>query len=143
MGTNASAVVVLLLIGLVVLYLIVGCKLACGSKEPYGAPNYYCRWDSRRFCTLPNGDPGKCVMNGLCVPPMLMLDAPPPDGPLSSPGESPVSPTWRWRVADDPSLDSLNPLADILARETRNDYSSADVMDYVDLKAATREERGD
>ena len=132
-------VVVLILIGLVFLYATTVCKLSCGSKEPYGAYNDYCRWDSRRFCTLPNGDAGKCVMNGLCVPPMLMVEGPDVKGTgMLSPalrGRSPVARTWRWKSANDPSLDSLNSLDDIDARELRNDYSSAEVMKYVNLKA--------
>ncbi len=130
-------VIVLTLIGLALLFST--CKLSCGSQEGYGAPNYYCRWDSRRFCTLPNGDAGKCVMNGLCVPPMLMVDGPDVKGTgFLSPAtrsHSPVAPTWRWKEENDPSLGSLNTLDDIDAREMRNDYSDASVMDYVNLKA--------
>ena len=50
-------------------------------------------------------------------------------------GHSPVAPTWRWKAEDDPSLGSINTLADIEARELRNDYSDAAVMDYVNLRA--------
>ena len=55
-------------------------------------------------------------------------------------GHSPVARTWRWKAANDPSLDSLNTLDDIEARELRNDYSAASVMDYVDLKADEADE---
>ena len=143
---DVAFVIVLILIGFVLLYSSTVCKLSCGGKEAYGhgppppggAYNYYCRWDSRRFCPLPNGDAGKCVMNGLCVPPMLM-DGEGPDlkeKELLSPdtrGHSPVAPTWRWKGTGDPSLDSLNPLGEIEAQELRNDYSDASVMDYVNL----------
>ena len=136
---DVTFVIVLILIGLVLLYSTTVCKFACGAKESYGAYNDYFRWDSRRFCTLPNGDAGKCVMNGLCVPPMLMIEGPDVKGTGAlSPdtrGHSPAASTWRWKEADDPSLDSLNTLDDIEARDLRNDYSDASVMDYVNLRA--------
>jgi len=87
--------------------------------------------------TLPNGDGGKCVMNGLCVPQMLLYEGPDEKGTgWLNPdlrGHSPVAPTWRWNPENDPSLGSLNTLDDIEARELRNDYSNASVMDYVNL----------
>ncbi len=134
---DVAFVIVLVLIGFVLLYSSTVCKLSCGGKEDYGEYNDYCRWDSRRFCILPNGDAGKCVMNGLCVPPMLMTDGPQNiKQPLpNTQGHSPVAPTWRWNGADDPSLSSLNTLGVIEAQELRNDYSDASVMDYVNLKS--------
>lgn len=136
---DVTIVIVLVLIGLVLLYSTTVCNLSCGEKEGYGAPNNYCRWDSRRFCTLPNGDGGKCVMNGLCVPQMLMYEGADEKGTgWLNPdlrGHSPVAPTWRWKAEDDPSLGSINTLDDIEARELRNDYSDAAVMDYVNLRA--------
>ena len=134
---DVAFVIVLVLLGFVLLYSSTVCKLSCGEKEDYGAPNDYCRWDSRRFCILPNGDGGKCVMNALCVPPMLMTTGPENiKQPLpNTQGQSPVAPTWEWKGANDSSLDSLNTLGDIEAQELRNDYSDAAVMDYVNLKA--------
>jgi hypothetical protein len=138
--------IVLVLIGLVLLYSATVCKLSCGGKESYGAFNDYCRWDSRRFCTLPDGAAGKCVMNGLCVPPMLKVDGPSlpalkAAGVLSpaTRSHSPVAKTWRWKEGSDPSLDTLDTLDAIEARDLRNDYSDASVMDYVDLKADAAE----
>lgn len=132
---DVTIVIVLVLIGLVLLYSSTVCKLSCGEKEAYGAYNDYCRWDSRRFCTLPNGDGGKCVMNSLCVPQMLLYEGADEKGTgWLSPalrGHSPVAPTWRWNA--EPG--SLNTLDDIEARDLRNDYSDAAVMDYVNLKA--------
>ena len=136
---DVTIVIVLVLIGLVLLYSSTVCNLSCGEKEAYGAYNDYCRWDSRRFCTLPNGDGGKCVMNGLCVPQMLMYEGADEKGTgWLNPdlrGHSPVAPTWRWKAEDDPSLGSINTLDDIEAQELRNDYSDAAVMDYVNLRA--------
>ena len=139
---DVAFVIVLVLIGFVLLYSSTVCKLSCGEKEDYGAYNDYCRWDSRRFCILPNGHGGKCVMNGLCVPPMLMTTGPENiKQPLpDTQGQSPVAPTWKWKGANDSSLDSLNPLGDIEAQELRNDYSDAAVMDYVNLKAENNNE---
>ncbi len=71
---DVTIVIVLVLIGLVLLYSSTVCNLSCSEKEAYGAYNDYCRWDSRRFCTLPNGESGKYVMNGLCVPQMLLYE---------------------------------------------------------------------
>ena len=123
---SVAFVIVLLLLGLVLLYASTVCNLSCGGKESYGDFNEYCRWDSRRFCILPNGDGGKCVMNGLCVPSMLMTDGPENiKQPLpDTQGQSPVAPTWKWKG------ETGIPLEDM-----RNDYSDASVMDYVDLLA--------
>ncbi len=131
---NVLLICILLLLGLALLYSASTCNLTCPGRtqERYGDYNTYCRWDSRRFCTMQNGNPGKCVMNGLCVPQMLAYTGPDLQGtPATSPvwlPHSPVSPTWEWNA---PTLDTLEPVGEVDARDNRNDFSNRDVMQYV------------
>lgn len=133
MSSNKLSVSILLLVGVLLVYVIAG-NGAGTIKESYGEYNQYCRWDSRRFCTLENGEGGKCVMNGLCVPQMLFYEGPTIRGtgwlsPETTP-HSPVAPTWRW---DQPGMNTLEPVGLINATETQNAYSNPFVQGYDEL----------
>ena len=97
----------------------------------YGEYNDFCRWDSRRFCTLSDGSGGKCVMNGLCAPPSIFYEGPDVRAsgylnPNLRP-HSPIAPTWRW---NQPSLNTLESIDEIEADKSLNEFSNKFVMKY-------------